>query len=535
MSFSVSHSSVDDFHQDHMESTYRLASPSSMMNSIYDELPSLLLSEPNTFSLIESSKASPTLESRKHNNVVVDEVCIKVEDHPGILESCPLPSPPSTTHGTDYRVEEQDSLFRTVVATPRASAPDDIYSTPVPVSSTQKVSKISAVQTDDISSTSENTVETPKRTNFLSPRKTNISSSPLTPYTTPNSKKNSSKSKTNVKSPKNCSETPTTPSSTRKNPLAPKRFKSPYILFFTAQRPIVEKDLGPSASFSTIARKVATLWRDLPLDSPERQYWNEEARKDKIRYMVESRMFNGSWTVGKKVKKDPSAPKRPMSAFLHYAKSKRQTVKKDHPGLTNSEISKLLGKMWKGMTDDDKRLHCEWEEEERKTYNENMKKWREERQKTKDDEKKRREEIVSILAGHYDKSGSLLAFNDGDQEGKFDWGDHSFLSDGELHMSQHMKEADKLYACPTTPLQNYERVEVREDIITDDYCKDVTSKPLLVYDAPPTPEVIQESKAMLMGHRGLPLPYFPNCGDTGNVRSEEWSNGTFGPLDFGTI
>jgi len=48
----------------------------------------------------------------------------------------------------------------------------------------------------------------------------------------------------------------------------------------------------------------------------------------------------------KKTKKDPEAPKRPLSSYMIFTQEKRETVLKQNPGASITEISKILGKEW---------------------------------------------------------------------------------------------------------------------------------------------------------------------------------------------
>jgi len=98
----------------------------------------------------------------------------------------------------------------------------------------------------------------------------------------------------------------------RKAPQAPKRFKSSYIFFFTENQAKVKEQLGPQATVADVSRRSAEIWRNL--SEYERIHWEEAASLDKERYMAEKTAYTGPWQVPhKRVKKDPSAPKRPMS------------------------------------------------------------------------------------------------------------------------------------------------------------------------------------------------------------------------------
>ena len=56
---------------------------------------------------------------------------------------------------------------------------------------------------------------------------------------------------------------------------------------------------------------------------------------------------------------DSGEVKRPMNSFLLWAKVMRKKYAKENPTMHNAEISKLLGKVWNGMTTNDKRPYVE--------------------------------------------------------------------------------------------------------------------------------------------------------------------------------
>lgn len=53
----------------------------------------------------------------------------------------------------------------------------------------------------------------------------------------------------------------------------------------------------------------------------------------------------------KKVKKDPEAPKRPVSSYLYFAMDKREAVVEDNPNAKPTEITTMIGEMWKQLVE----------------------------------------------------------------------------------------------------------------------------------------------------------------------------------------
>jgi hypothetical protein len=95
------------------------------------------------------------------------------------------------------------------------------------------------------------------------------------------------------------------------------------------------------------------------------------------RYVREKATYKGGWDIPKRrAKKHPLAPKRPMSAFLKYSQTRRSIVKKENPDMSNTDVSRLLGEMWRGASPEEKAPYVEQEERERAIYKKNIAQWR---------------------------------------------------------------------------------------------------------------------------------------------------------------
>lgn len=186
-------------------------------------------------------------------------------------------------------------------------------------------------------------------------------------------------------------------STLRKAPQAPKRFKSSYIMFFMAKQQEIKADLGQGASVGDVSKQSSDRWKKL---SPEeRAVWDQKAKEDKERYNLEKASYTGPWQVPwKRAKKDPSAPKRPMSAFLFFSQDKRRLIKGENPGMRNTEISRVLGEMWKESSDEQKNPHVEREARERATYKIDIANWRKEDSVRKESAKKEQIEQAKLAA-----------------------------------------------------------------------------------------------------------------------------------------
>ena len=81
----------------------------------------------------------------------------------------------------------------------------------------------------------------------------------------------------------------------------------------------------------------------------EKKRFAEMADKDKQRYDKEMSTYTPLVNEGsksKRKKKDPNAPKRPLSAFFLFCHDERPAVKQIHPSYSVGEVAKELGERW---------------------------------------------------------------------------------------------------------------------------------------------------------------------------------------------
>ena len=65
-----------------------------------------------------------------------------------------------------------------------------------------------------------------------------------------------------------------------------------------------------------------------------------------------------------------------MSAFLKYSQTRRATVKHDNPDMSNTDVSRLLGEMWRNASPKERAPYVEQEKRERAVYKDEIQKWR---------------------------------------------------------------------------------------------------------------------------------------------------------------
>ncbi|KAJ1855025.1 Non-histone chromosomal protein 6 [Coemansia sp. RSA 1822] len=76
----------------------------------------------------------------------------------------------------------------------------------------------------------------------------------------------------------------------------------------------------------------------------------------------------GKVTKKKRTKKDPSAPKRALSAYMFFSQDKRPTVQEENPGVSFGTIGKLLGERWKGLDESGRKPYMALAEKDKARY-----------------------------------------------------------------------------------------------------------------------------------------------------------------------
>ena len=161
-----------------------------------------------------------------------------------------------------------------------------------------------------------------------------------------------------------------------KDPNAPKRAKSGYILFCIDKREEIKND-NPEMSGKEILKELGRVWReDLP-DNIKDMY-NKKSEDDKVRYKQEMTVYTppdlGFVATSKKNAKR-EGPKKALSSYIFFCKEYRQILKNEESGLSPKEITSALGAKWKSLSDKDKTPFNKLSEQDKKRYTKEKAKW----------------------------------------------------------------------------------------------------------------------------------------------------------------
>merc|ERR1712106_32920 len=153
-----------------------------------------------------------------------------------------------------------------------------------------------------------------------------------------------------------------------KDPNAPKKPLSAYFLFSQEER-LKVKGENPDYSITEVAKELGRRWATLspPLKTQYEQRY-QDARK-----VYDQEM---SHYKPQKKKKDPNAPKQPLSAYFIFSTEERLKVKDENPNYSICEVAKELGRRWAEMDPSVKQKYQQRAEEERQKYDVDMASYR---------------------------------------------------------------------------------------------------------------------------------------------------------------
>jgi hypothetical protein len=154
-----------------------------------------------------------------------------------------------------------------------------------------------------------------------------------------------------------------------------------------------------------VTKMVSDAWRSI---SPEEKVkYDAMAKVDKERYEKEKAAYTAPPGASKKKKRDPTAPRRPMSAFLAFANSRRGKVKAANMENSNGEISKILSTMWKEEEEEKKQKYRDEEVALWTKYKAAMEIWRKEKDTKQKEAMERQSKIDELQRAEENKPTNI--------------------------------------------------------------------------------------------------------------------------------
>lgn len=153
-----------------------------------------------------------------------------------------------------------------------------------------------------------------------------------------------------------------------RDPNRPKKAMSAYFIFMGDYRNHCKMTGESNTSNVTEFTKMASQkWKNM--NETERAPYDQRAQIDKQRYESQMSMYvpaPGFSSKGSRKRKNPDAPKRPKSAYLHFLEAFREANREK---MNHKEIISQGAAAWSRLTDDQKLPYNQKYEAEKEKYN----------------------------------------------------------------------------------------------------------------------------------------------------------------------
>lgn len=124
-----------------------------------------------------------------------------------------------------------------------------------------------------------------------------------------------------------------------------------------------DEDFNPNVAESDVAEEFDSNVSSSDSDAGSGSDAGKKEKKKKKEKHREKKPSSGAKKTSKKPKKDrdENAPKRATTAFMLWLNETRETIKKDNPGISFTDVAKKGGELWSSLKDKTK-----WEEKANK-------------------------------------------------------------------------------------------------------------------------------------------------------------------------
>ena len=150
-----------------------------------------------------------------------------------------------------------------------------------------------------------------------------------------------------------------------KDPNEPKRPMSAYFIFNSEERIKVKAEF-PDYPIVEIAKEVGRRWACI--DPALKESYELRYQESRRQYEKAMQLYNPS----KKKKKDPNAPKQPLSAYFIYQTEVRDKIKSELQNPTICDVAKEVGRRWTNMAPEVKQRYQQMSEVCRQKYDQEM-------------------------------------------------------------------------------------------------------------------------------------------------------------------
>lgn len=128
---------------------------------------------------------------------------------------------------------------------------------------------------------------------------------------------------------------------------------------------------NPNLSIVEVAKELTNRWNRLdPTEKMVYEFRHQDLRSGIKKAQGHSTTYAKPRPVYKshKRRRDPNAPKQPLTAFFIYSTEERPRVKEDHPTMSVTDVAKELGRRWSELDSETKQKFHQRSDEARQKF-----------------------------------------------------------------------------------------------------------------------------------------------------------------------
>lgn len=159
----------------------------------------------------------------------------------------------------------------------------------------------------------------------------------------------------------------------KKDKTLPKKALTPYILFVKEQRPKLAEE-NPTMGFADMMKKLGEKWKKM--SEGQKLPYARLAYDDKIRHKEETERVERDKLNTTTVHRDKTGmPKKPLSAYLLFARDVRDKLKRKQPNASVSDIMKAVSIDWAKLSTEKKSSYFDTAKRNTDAYKKQYKEW----------------------------------------------------------------------------------------------------------------------------------------------------------------
>lgn len=141
----------------------------------------------------------------------------------------------------------------------------------------------------------------------------------------------------------------------KKDPNAPKKPQSAYLIFCNDNRSKVKEE-NPDIKATDVMKRLSEMWKDVKEDKKKSQIYIKKAEKAKEEYLKAMEKYTPPPGFGKK--KEPKV-KRAPTGYIIFCNDNRSRVKEENPDFKTTDVMKELGRLWSSLEAGEKQSYLD--------------------------------------------------------------------------------------------------------------------------------------------------------------------------------